>query len=770
MSKKLLSSLIASLFVATPVLAQGDDPIRVQGSATIGGIYNDADAFDNARLNQYQDLGNGALSSIGLQGRSGTTWFQGYGENFGRSDQFMFLRGGMYDVFKYGAYLNDVPHTYSSNAYSPYNGIGGGTLTATFPQTALPLPQPPGNWSNFTLGSERRDVGGHAEWQRGSPWYFRADGNQVTFSGTKYGAAANGTSPGNGYVDLAFPTSYTTSNWGAEGGYQTSKATFAVRWDYSKFENDYETLQWTNPYFGSNRLDTTYLAPANEFNKLTVSGNYRDLPWKSVISARYTWAKTTSDTTLATSALNTGPVYAPTRPHESTFDGEHVNQSFAFAWTATPSAGFDTRVYYYWTKQENNSTLVEYGNAPTQPLASGLGCQYYYPPGSTTPTTTVGNCENELYTYTKNNVGIDVWWRFAKGQRLGGGWDYYDLSQHAPDYDDSHTNKFWVEYKNTMLDTLSARLKYQYLKRDSTLNWTTDGLTANNPNYLLAYVSSFNLQSATTNLFKLYLDWMPMPNAGVSFEGTWGKVDYDDVTYGRTSNDRQGYFLSGNWNPNAALKLNAFGSWEQVKYPSNHRYIGTVSNGSGTAPNNAPPGWCTTINLNCYSPFAPPYQQSAGSGTASYNWNSQTEDETWMIGVGLDWAATDALKLSASYLYVENEGNATFGYQSGVVLNNPPVLPIDNFDSSKQQYINVKGVWSYNKSLSFTAGYSYMKFSQNDIATSGYQYVLPYPGTATSTSLSYLNGYNAFTNGENNIFYLMVSYKFDAPQLPVAAK
>ena len=239
MTKKLVASVIAGLFAASPAYAQSDaDPMRVEGTATIGGIYNNTDAFDRAQLDLYQDLSNGALSNIGVQGRNRTTWFQGYGENFGRTDQYMFLRGGMYDVFKAGAYLNDIPHTFSSNAYSPYNGIGTNRLTTTFPLGALPSPQPPGNWSNFTLGYDRRDAGGFAEWQKNSPWYFRVDGNQVTFEGTKIGSAANGTSPGNGFVDLAFPNELTTSNWGAEAGYQSGKATFAVRWDYSKFEND----------------------------------------------------------------------------------------------------------------------------------------------------------------------------------------------------------------------------------------------------------------------------------------------------------------------------------------------------------------------------------------------------------------------------------------------------------------------------------------------------------------------------------------------------
>ena len=324
MSKKLLSTLIASLFVAGPTFAQSaDDPMRVQGTATLGGIYNNTNVRDSAQLELYQDLGNGALSNVGVQGRNSTTWFQGYGENFGRTDQYMFLRGGMYDVFKAGAYLNDIPHTFASEAYTPYAGSGGNRLTATFPLSSIPAAgvYPPPGWNQFTLGYDRRDAGGYAEWQKNSPWYFRVDGNQVSFSGTKPGSAANGTSPGNGYVDLAIPTEYTTSNWGVEGGYQSGKATFAARWDYSKFDNANSQLLWTNSYFGGNQLDSYALAPSNEFNKFTLTGNYRDLPWKSVLSARYTWAKTTSDSDLAPYALNTGPTYRPTLASEEQFQG-----------------------------------------------------------------------------------------------------------------------------------------------------------------------------------------------------------------------------------------------------------------------------------------------------------------------------------------------------------------------------------------------------------------------------------------------------------------
>ena len=761
MSKKLLSTLIASLFAAAPALAQSDDPMRVEGSATLGGIYNNQNVQDATKLQEYQDLGNGVMSSVGARGRNSTTWFTGYGENFGRTDQFMFLRGGMYDIFKAGAYLNDMPHNFlMGSGRTPYNGSGGNTLVATFPQTNS------NTWNAVTLGYDRRDAGGYFEWQKNSPWYFRADGNQVTFDGTKVGSAASGTSPGNGYVDLAFPTQYTTSNWGVEGGYQTGKATYALRWDYSKFENSNETLLWTNPYFGKNLLDATYLPPDNTFNKFTATANYRDLPWKSVISARYTWAETTSSADLGQSVLNTGAVYVPSLPSENSFNGKNVNQSFALAWTANPMSTLDSRVYYYWTKLDAKSDLVEFGNYPTQPLTSGVGCGQQ-PPAVAGTTWPPGNCENELYNYTKNNVGFDLWWRFARGQRLGFGYDYNNLDQTRIDYDKSHTNKLWVEYKNNMLDVISGRLKYQYLKRDSTLNYSNEGLTANNPNYLLPYTSAFDLQSSTTNQIKLNLDYNPMPLLGFSFEANVAKQDYDDVTYGRTSADRQGYFLSGNWGDASKLMLSAFGSWEETKYPSSHRYIGTVSGGPPPA-STPPPGWCTAANPNCYSPVAAP-------NSGSYNWDSQTKDQTYMIGVGLDWPAMRGLLFKASYLYVQNDGTATFSSQdaTGAMVGGPAgfgnPLNIGNFDNSKQQYFQLKALYAYNKNWSFTAGYAYEKYSKNDIATDGYQYTLPYVGVVTpTTSLSYGNGYDAFTNGNQNIFYLQATYKFDAPPLPMA--
>jgi hypothetical protein len=210
-------------------------------------------------------------------------------------------------------------------------------------------------------------------------------------------------------------------------------------------------------------------------------------------------------------------------------------------------------------------------------------------------------------------------------------------------------------------------------------------------------------------------------------------------------------------------RVTAFGDWEEIKYDSQHRYIGTVANGP-----TPPPGYCTTANPNCYSPSAPPYQQSATSTAASYNWNSGTKDQNWAVGVGLDWQATPQLLVKGSYLYFETNGDATFASQnaSGQMVDvpggfgSPPGVNISNFDDTKRQSFNLKGTYAYNKAISFTFGYAYEKWTYSDVGYDGYQYTIPYPPVTTSTSQSYLNGSNAYTNGDQNIFYGWVTYKF----------
>src|SRR4051794_1221607 len=100
--KRLLSTLIAGLFASgSAFAADAPEQFIAEGAVSAGYLNNSTSGDGNpAKLKEYQDLSNGVISNVFVRGRSGYAWFDLFGENFGRDDQFMALRGGMYDQFK----------------------------------------------------------------------------------------------------------------------------------------------------------------------------------------------------------------------------------------------------------------------------------------------------------------------------------------------------------------------------------------------------------------------------------------------------------------------------------------------------------------------------------------------------------------------------------------------------------------------------------------------------------------------------------------------
>src|SRR5688572_17380472 len=176
--KKLLCVLVANLFAgAGPVLAQSSDMV-VGGSVSVGGIYvDDDDAQDPYKLNEYRDMDSGALLGFDVRGRGSRYWFDLFGENLGRDDQYLNARGGAYDVFKYRLYSDALRHNFLMNGITPYTGAGSNAHRATFPRLD------PAVWNGIESSYKRRDDGGFFEFQGVSPWYTRIDANQVTWKG-----------------------------------------------------------------------------------------------------------------------------------------------------------------------------------------------------------------------------------------------------------------------------------------------------------------------------------------------------------------------------------------------------------------------------------------------------------------------------------------------------------------------------------------------------------------------------------------------------------
>lgn len=713
MTKKQLSLLIAALFVATPALAD-DDPFLSTGTVTAGGIATDVNSGnkDASKFEEYQDLSNGMLSNFGFVGRNSKSWVNAYGENFGRDDMYVNVRGGMYNVFKAQAYTNWIPHNFLYNGLTPFSGSGTPVLTATFPQPN------PATWNPLDLGYTRKNTGGMFEWQGTSPWYFRVDGNQVKFDGTKNGSSANSTSPGGGYTDLAYPVRYQTNNAAFEGGYTTRTMTFTGSYMFSNFGNYNEAVNYNNPYFG-NIVDRVYLPPPNQYQRIALNGVVRDLPWKSTFAARYTWDKTTSDVTIydtvAGGSAGSGS-YINVQPETPTFNGDEKRQTLTLGWSATPMKGLDTRAYYNWQKMSNNSTDVVF-------CASGAS-------------SCGGTFENELWDYKKNNFGVDAYWRVDRGNRLGFGFDWYDIKQNRFDFDDTTTNTYWVEWKNTSIDTVSARIKYSYIHRHSDFLLGDAGADANDNDYLFRFVRAFDLTNYNQNRVKATVDWAPMDSVGTAFEFIYKDNDYNKTVLGRVKDKRWEVYGNLTYGTPSSWRATLFADYEDVKYTSDHRYISSNNCNSPRPP-------------NCFDPSTPPTSQA-------YNWNSIVKNNNWMIGLGVDVPVSEQLMVTGSLIYDKVDGSADMTAQEN--YGNP--LPLDAYPNIKTVSLNLKGTYKFDKNWSLTGGYAYQKYDFSDDQFNGYTNTIPFPGVTTNASQSYLNGWNANQAYNANIFYLLATFKY----------
>ena len=699
MQRKLICILLANLFAGSlPAWAQTSG-MQVSGSVGVGGIWvDDDDARDASKLNEYRDLDSGALLEFDVKGRGGRYWFDLFGENLGRDDQYLMARGGAYDVFKYKLFSDSLRHNFQFDGITPYAGAGSPAHVATFPNVNL------ATWHPVDQGYKRRDDGGFFEFQGVSPWYARIDANQVTWKGSKPGASSNGTSPGNGFVDLSFPVDYKTRNLTGEVGYNTLTFRADLSYMISQFENSEESLTWTNGFF-ANGTDRTYLPADNRYNRLAANATWRQLPWNTTLSARFTTDELKSSVELGTSILGSGGAMTPTGPNIGTFSGKVTNDTFTITASSMPARGLDTRVYYNYRERQDESSHVTFSSGEA----------------------------NHQFSYEKSNFGFDAYWRINRQNRVGAGYDYLETDREGRwDYDRTKDKRIFVEWKNSAVDALAARLKFTRLERDSDFLLANSGANANDSAYWDRYVTAFDLSNVNQDQLKLTLDWSAAPNLDFGFEGIIKRNEFKQNTLGRLKDERREIYVNATYVSATGMRFSAFADHEEIEYDSRHRVVGDSAQSGAYEPSTAPT-------------------------TSNYNWNGQIRDRNWAAGFAVDWPASEKLTIKASAIYYKADGYVDLALQDGVPSSVTRPGPIPAWDDSKRTSFTLRADYAFSKSLAFKAGYAYEKYDYTDAQFEGYQNVIPNSNAAQN---SYLTGVYAYPQYKAHIIFGVVSWRF----------
>src|SRR4051812_1173418 len=133
MNVKLVTVLAASL-LALPAVgrAADEDPgCKLSGNLGVGFLLNNTNALDPSKFREYRDMHSGIAPTVEFKGRCADNYFNLFGENLGRDDQYIDLNGGQYGMFKYRLYDNELRHNFGSGfgALTPFFGAGGANLT-----------------------------------------------------------------------------------------------------------------------------------------------------------------------------------------------------------------------------------------------------------------------------------------------------------------------------------------------------------------------------------------------------------------------------------------------------------------------------------------------------------------------------------------------------------------------------------------------------------------------------------------------------------------
>ena len=706
MRKTALSILVAGLFVP-PALAQ---QTGFTGSLSVTGISRTIEGSNPFIFEKYRDLSNGFTAGTDLWLHDERGRMRLYSENLGRDDQFIELSGQRYGLLKYSLYNDRIVHNLTFGAITPYAGVGSNTLTYAGAAGATPSTNI-ATWGRFDYGKKHDNYGGTVElapWS--TPWYFRATANQRKTEGLLPTGNAQ-TSPGGPFVELPMPIDWTTTDASAEAGYSTKTRHYSVLFSWSKFEDKNEFYFWRNPAItGTNGTEQSTISSSNELWRMVGNAVWKQLPMASTLALRGTYAVGTSDVPIQTSfpLTPTGAARAA-NPNTTTFEGEVVYKTLSASLNSQLASSLDSRVYLNWNQRENESTQVVF--TPT----GGNACDI-------NPVTGAGltTCTNERFHYERTNLGIDLQYRLTPQNKFSGGWDWTNIERERQDFHKSDDNKLYLEWKNSSLEELTMRLKYQYLQRRSEFGWGDVNPALSATNLFRLYLKPFDANDVNQNLVKLALDASPLRLLDLGAELIYKDNSYQNVALGRTGDTRKELYLSAAYGDPKAFRVSTFFDYETTQYDSTH-YQGTPNAATFPAPNGA-----------------------------GFEWKGTVKDHNWVLGIAADWLPLARLRFRGSYIYQETDGTVDFAANSATGA--ATIRNIPNYDSFKKHTFDLRAIYGLTKSVEVTVGAAYEKFRYDDAQFANYNY------TQVAGGQNFLSGAYAFQDYEAVLAYLTLKY------------
>jgi MtrB/PioB family decaheme-associated outer membrane protein len=541
---KKVSTVLLSLSLAVPSLALAeDDAVEYHGAIELGLLGTDVSSHNSAKFNEYRDTDNGLFGSARFDVLKDANFLKMDVVNPGRDDQSIDVQGGKYGLFKYNLYFDEMPHNYSYNALSPFQGLGSNHLTLPADPS---LTRSTADWSPFGYSVEHKKYGGQVEVALHGPYFLNFGVERRQQDGVRPYSITGASITS----EVPLPISYTTDNLNVKTGYLGKNITASVSGYLSSFSNDYEYLKWDNLKTGTSA--STVTVPDNNMGKLAGDFSWRGLPLKSTLAVNASY--TNMSDSFSANEVNVNQSTMGTNfsnLNRTTFDGKIDYTTFSVALASQPLPKLDSRIYYRYLDRENDSSQISYGTT-TNAL--------------------------ELLSYDRNTAGIELGYRLPQRTKLTLGYDYESIDRSTPlpvpatgsaatyRYENPSTttdNTFSAKVKNSSFDWLTTTLKYKHLERHSDYN------SGHDPYVNQSDLIRLDAADKSTDEVKLGFDFLPFDRLDFGVDFTYQKNNYDYDPGARSSDERENVYFDITWRPWKKVSLNTFVGFEYTQTDAN---------------------------------------------------------------------------------------------------------------------------------------------------------------------------------------------------------
>ncbi|HXG52633.1 MAG TPA: MtrB/PioB family decaheme-associated outer membrane protein [candidate division Zixibacteria bacterium] len=430
----------------------------------------------DSKFQEYRDLPESVIVpqlQLMIGGKKEDFFLEFDSSKLGLDDQNYRLRVGRYGLLDMEFEWDQIPHLFSHNvARTPFARDGGGGTYTLPSKPASTTGTAVRDWVNANAAPlDLKLLQGIGRFKlRYTPtpnWSFTGNYWSQNVTGKRAFGALFGPSPGSyNITELAEPLDYQTHNIELGGEYAGNGWSLGLKYNGSLFHNNVSTLVWDNPLNpgigGACTEEATYngaagtgpcrgrfdLYPSNHAHSITLSGTAA-LPLKSRFLGTVSYGWRFQNDPFLPFTIN-GAISAPTLTRRN-LDGD-VRPLMVNATVVNHFIDrVDLKAYYRLYDLDNRSKKVD---LPTGYVANDSSV-------------VSGEFKSFPYAYSKQNIGFDAGYRFARWASLKVGYVWENMHRERREVLDSNEHIFGPTLDITPASWLLLRMSYRRQIRDA---------------------------------------------------------------------------------------------------------------------------------------------------------------------------------------------------------------------------------------------------------------------------------------------------------------